>query len=373
MDWVLSEEEAAAGKDGMTAFLRRADSQLRGDGGPIEGFTFLNDAREMLRISREIERDLLESTTRTRLYVGFQNPDKVIREVTRYADLRQSGVTVYAFGEGGPDENTKTASDSWYELEASHRKLENQWYLVIRTPEPVAFVGWEISDESIWGKHGISHPDKRFVGFVSQDARIVHPIAGHLDIVRASRGTRRTASGTVSPGAPASGSVRDFAASLAPRRLGLLVDDGKREQVQRVFDSFVRAEAIPKCDIYLYDLASASYLLDPYPSQEDREPFTASYVRNAVRRNYLADQMERVPVNGQVFAVLPTGVGFGDLGAWANRLQLDAIVLPAEYERPSLMDRIRGYTVAALREATRAALVIEDPASGPRVLRSGAV
>jgi hypothetical protein len=153
MDWTLSEAEAASGAEGMEAFLRRADSQLRGDGGPIEGFTFLNDAREMLHISREIEGDLLATSSPTRLYVGFQNAGKFELEFKRYRELRRSGVSVFAFGEGEPDTSAVGAADAWYSLPTDHRKLENQWYLVTRKPEPIAFVGWEISDDALWGEH----------------------------------------------------------------------------------------------------------------------------------------------------------------------------------------------------------------------------
>jgi hypothetical protein len=188
-------------------------------------------------------------------------------------------------------------------------------------------------------------------------------VASHLDIVRASNRT-----------VPGGGrSLRDVTASLAPRRIGLLADDGKREHVSRVLDQFASAQPLPQCDLYLYDLASASYLLDPYPYEEAREPLGANYVRNAVRRAYLADRIERLPADGQVMAVLPTGVGFDDLGEWAEQLELDAIVLPAEYERPGLLDRIRGYTVGALRDKTNATVVVDDPESGPRVLRPSAI
>ena len=187
-------------------------------------------------------------------------------------------------------------------------------------------------------------------------------ITGHLDSVRASN----------PPPRPASSSLRDTLAGIRPQRVGMLIDDGKRPHVTRIIDDLCSSDAIPGCDVYLYDLAAASYLLDPYPHSEDKEPFDAAYARAAVRRTYLAAQMERIPADGQVRGILPTGVGFSDLASWSQRLGLDAIVMPSEYERPGLMDQVRGYSISALRKGTKAAIVVADPAGQARVLRSAA-
>lgn len=365
MDWGLSESEAAApGSSGIAAFMDRLQIQLSGGGAPIEGFSFLSDAKEMLRISREIEAHWLAGPAPSAVYVGFQNSGKFELETDRYGKISRRGVPVYAFGEGQP-QSSQNGDTVWFDLPTNHRKLENQWYLVARNPEPVAFVGWEVSDDSLWGQYGATHPEKRFSGFVSQDPRVVLAITSHLDIVRA---TNRL--GANSGEASGDGSLRDLLSGMAPRRLCLLVDDGKRPAVTRVFDSIVSAGPIPNCDLYLYDLASASYLIDPYPRSDDRRPLEAAYVRTAIGRPYLADRMERVPMDGNVFAVLPTGVGFSDLGEWSNRLGIDALVIPSEYEHAGLLDRLRGYELDVLRSATAASVLVSPPTGTPRVLRS---
>lgn len=364
MDWRLSESEAAApGSGGMTSFMARLQRQLRSGGAPIEGFSFLSDAREMLRISREIEAEWVSGPAPSAVYVGFQNDAKFELETDRYREIKRRGVSVYAFGEGNP-QSAENGATAWFSLPRDRRNLENQWYLVARAPQPVAFVGWEVSDDSLWGRHGATHPDKRFAGFVSQDPRVVLAITSHLDIVRASNRP-----GSNSGEASRDGTLRELLSGTAPRRLGLLVDDGKRPAVNRVLNSVVNAGPIPNCDLYLYDLASASYLVDPYPRSDDRRPLDAAYVRAAIGRPYLADRMEQIHADGSVFGILPTGVGFSDLGEWSNRLGLDAVVIPGEYEHAGLMDRLRGYTLDALRSATGASVLISHPMGAPRLLR----
>lgn len=364
MDWALTEEEARSGEEGVRSLLRRFQGQSSSLDSALEGSTFLSDGQEMLRISRVFENRLLASDASGTLYVGFQNALKLEHEVERYRAIRQAGVQVFAFGEAAPDPAPAGAVDAWYGLPRDLHRLENQWYLVMRRPEPYAFVGWEVSDEPLWGEHGVTYPGKRFVGFVSEDPRLVMGISGHLDSVRASN----------PPPAPSSSSssLRDTLAAIQPQRVGMLVDDGKRSHVTRILDDFCGATAIPGCDLYLYDLAAASYLLDPYPHAEDRDPFDATYARTAVRRKYLADQMERIPADGQVRGILPTGVGFSDLASWSQRLDLDALVIPAEYESPGLMDQVRGYSISALRKGTRAAIVVSDSSGSARVLRPAA-
>lgn len=365
MHWRLSESEAAAaGSIGIAAFIDRLQVQLRNGGDPIEGFSFLSDAREMLRISREFEAEWMAGPAPSAVYVGFQNHEKFELESDRYGEIKRRGVSVYAFGEGQP-EGVQRGATTWFSLPTDRRNLENQWYLVARTPEPVAFVGWEVSDDSLWGQHGATYPDKRFAGFVSQDPRVVLAITSHLDTVRASNRP-----GSISDEASGDGSLRDVLSGMAPRRLGLLVDDGKRSAVTRVLNSIVSAGPIPNCDLYLYDLASASYLVDPYPRSDDRRPLEAAYVRSAVGRPYLAARMEQIHADGNVFAILPTGVGFDDLGEWSDRLGLDAVVIPGEYEHAGLMDRLRGYTLDVLRSSTGASVVISPPAGAPHLLRS---
>jgi len=360
MDWELRESEALGGAEGMEAFLRRLEGAYRDQGGPLEGFTFLSDAREMLRISREIEESLLKQWSRSTLYVGFQNSEKFSKERARYERLRSGDVSVHAFGEGTPDGAMRRAADGWYSLPANHRKLENQWYLVTKRPSPIAFVGWEISDEMLWGREGVSHPDKQFVGFVSEDPRVVQAIVGHLNTVRASR------QGNTNAG----GSLREVIADLAPRRILVPVDDGRRPEVGRSFRRLVQAGVLEGCDVYLYDLAAASYFIDPYPHVEDRRPFDVDYIRNAVRREYLASQMEQVEAAGPVLAILPLRVGFGEMGRWVRRQEIDLVLLPQEFEEPGLMDRLKRNTVSALREAANVTVLLDGEAGTPRVLES---
>jgi hypothetical protein len=127
-------EEAAAG---VAELLARAQEEL---GGPLLGARFLYDARQMLAATREIEQAV--SAPGTTLYVGFQRADKLDGEAPIYRSLTRQGVQVIAFGTGTP---TEVPEVHWVRLPENHDALENQWFLVTETPEPIAFVGFETS------------------------------------------------------------------------------------------------------------------------------------------------------------------------------------------------------------------------------------
>ena len=141
----------------------------------LPGTRFTYDAREMLRATREIEAAVRGGG---RLWVGFQNATKLDHEASRYADLTASGAEVVAFGSGRP--LRAGMSPRWIELEASTVRLENQWFLVTTDPEPIAFVSWEVSDPALFGVGGISAPEKEFVGFVTDDSRVIAALVSHL-------------------------------------------------------------------------------------------------------------------------------------------------------------------------------------------------
>jgi len=128
----------------------------------------------MLGYTRQIERALVVAEAAGPLYVGFQTVTKVPGETARYRRLRQEGVNVRGFGEGAIDSADRYGLRGRTALTPDHERLENQWFLVSLAPEPIAFVGWEISAEDRWGRDGITAPGKCFAGFIT-DVGFAHP------------------------------------------------------------------------------------------------------------------------------------------------------------------------------------------------------
>lgn len=152
----------------------------------LTGTRFTYDPHEMLRATREIEDTL---TGGGRLWVGFQNAPKLEHEVPRYARITASGAHVVAFGTGTP-ELPESVRLRWVQVEPSIQRLENQWFLVTTEPEPIAFVSWETSGPDRFGQGGISAPQKTFVGFVSDDRRVVDELVTYLQQVASERTAR---------------------------------------------------------------------------------------------------------------------------------------------------------------------------------------
>ena len=369
MDWKLSSEANADSGAALASFLQRLDGVFRpnDDTEPLRGFTFLYNAREMLDVSREIERGIGESAQGADLYVGFQNADKFEAELPRYRSLKAAGAEVYAFGEGEAPSGSDDAATQWTSLAQDHLLLENQWYLVAMRPSPVAFVGWETSDAALWGRHGATHLDKSFIGFVSDDFRAVQGIIEHLDDVRTA--TRRDI-----PTATATATATDFdslarvVSELGLKNILVFADDGKRAFLERSLDTVQASPASAALDVYVYDLASASYLVDPYKWEDDRRPLTSDYVERVLNRSYLAETVRRLAGSAKsARALLAPGIGFRQLGGWVEKQLFDAVLVPAEFGKPGFLDRIGGFTTNELRRLG-VTTIVEEPDGSLRVL-----
>ncbi len=180
MDWTFPDNDDDRRAQGISEIAERIVAET--DDPQLSGTRFTYDAREMLRATRDIEASLARGG---KLWVGFQRAAKLDHEVDRYRELSNAGAEVVTFGTGEPAE----ASDigvRWVGLEPSTSRLENQWFLVTTAPEPIAFVSWEISDPARFGEGGISAPHKRFVGFVTDDRRVIDLLVSHLEGVTAS-------------------------------------------------------------------------------------------------------------------------------------------------------------------------------------------
>ena len=178
MDWHRGD-----GGDGVGQLLERLVAELGGP--PPAGTRTLPASRELLRAAREIEAACAEAPAAAELLVGFQRAERLAEEAARYRDLVAAGVAVTAFGQGLP--GRPPPGLRWVELGADRTALVNQWFLVLRGARPLAMVAFETTagGPERFGRGGLRDPDRTWSGFVSDDARVVGAIAGHLDEVAA--------------------------------------------------------------------------------------------------------------------------------------------------------------------------------------------
>jgi len=171
MDW--SFPESTSDDEALDEISERMREDFGRDS--IAGSRITYDSMEMLEATRHIE----EAVGRgNRLLVGFQTVEKLAAEANRYNALATSGVEIIGFGTGTAPSGLDGIS--WIELEPDRRAVENQWFLVILEPEPLAFVGYETSDPQLFGLRGISDPQKRFAGFVSDDPQLAQALYDYL-------------------------------------------------------------------------------------------------------------------------------------------------------------------------------------------------
>ena len=356
MEWtVLESDITAEDPSGVEGFIIRLDEELRRNtSSPIEGFRFLESGKEMLRITREIENASLSDNSDSTLYVGFQRGEKLANELDRYRRLQASGVRVVGFGHGGEEQALSDVTEQWVDLDLDVKAFENQWYLVTLSPTPILFIGWETSPPDMFGKGGISADGKKFQGFISTDGRVVDAAIGLLERVRRRHG-------------PKLGMSMDQLAKelkFPIRRMMMVTDDGKQAELGIMRRDIAEFASKKSASILLYDLSAASYLVSPYPSQaHEKEMKRALNTKELTRfgRRYLAEQLNGLKDLGEESgAILPTGHGFGHLAEWAERENIDMIVIPDSLVTPGLIDRIKGYTMKILREHTDLPVLIYD-------------
>jgi hypothetical protein len=360
IDWRLKNSEVnPVDTHGIGGFLKRLEMAAAPGERSLKGFRFLQDAAEMLRFTREIEREITNSGAGGPLYVGFQNAAKLEKEAGRYRRMRANGVTVYGFGEGEPPNEWADGLADWTALEPDYSLLQNQWLLVTPTPNPIAFVGWEVSPDELWGRGGISSAGKAFAGFVSDDARAVAVIVDHLEDVRLGRDSSKSPDGQIA----------DLISDLRPRRIVALTDEGGRPFLKRALPKIAEAGGQTGADIYLYDLSAASYLVSPYPDDDDRwhKPQTSQALRRALGRPALADEVEAASSGGaKVKGILPYKIGFGHLLEWCAKEAIDTVVVPVEFTQPSLIERLQGISLQTLTEQkSNVTIIVDDPVRGP--------
>ena len=347
MEWtILDSDKTPQDTSGVEGFIQRMDHTLTSGGPPLEGFKFLNSGAEMLRITREIEKEALAREGAEALYVGFQTAEKLHIETDRYRRINQSGVTVVGLGQGKASDQSAQTLEQWVDLPHDTRAFENQWYLVTRGPVPILFVGWETSGTEMFGQGGISTPGKYFKGFVSSDLRVIEASIGHLERVRRQSG----------PSQPMPIEKLTEEIPFPVSRVMVVTDDGQSPNLAELRQVGARFATQRFASVVLFDMSAASYLTSPYPSGELEREWDRVIDKNEARmigRHRLVSQLEELEAQGlSAGVVLPSGHGFEQMAERAEKGDVDLIMIPSSLVRPGLFDRIKGYTLKVLMENT---------------------
>lgn len=341
MDWSYPRSATAeANADGMEELFARLAAELAGP--PLSGTRFLYDDREMMRATREIE-----LAAAGRLLVGFQRAEKLERERSTYATIAARGVDVIAFGAGRPDE---VDGVRWVEVPLDVRELETQWFLVVSEPEPLAFVSYDLSPLERFGIGGVSDPERRFAGFVSQDPRVIDALVSHL------MGVAGSGPGRGAPLPPDIVRVVEGSSQIL-----VATDDVADGPSSGARTGALGVAAAVGADLVLYDRSAESYFVDPYPFPETAEgdhPLEEREVRS-LGRAYLADQIREAREAGvQARAWLPRGRGPKGMAEFLARHPAGVVVLPDTIANPSLFDRVRGDVLGRWIDAVRVPVLL---------------
>tara|TARA_B100000029_G_scaffold142210_1_gene137374 strand:+ start:2281 stop:3399 length:1119 start_codon:yes stop_codon:yes gene_type:complete len=331
LEWKLNTH----GEKGIQDFLLDMESKVRGDGLPIRGFQFLKDTKQMLDLTREIELEALRTPEQTTLHVGFQNNEKLVNELVRYKELVASGTSVIAYGTGEFKDGFDDACSQWKEIKPSMLRAENQWFLTIDKPNPILFIGWELS-ESIFGQGFLSDPGKIFQGFVSDDVRLVESFNRYLNTVELDSESARQ-------------SIESPPESSNSKSIIFLTQDKLDDKFPFQDDDFIQSSAKLckrlNASAILYDLSAASYFVKPGPPGYDpmKSPPIATDDFTWLGRKFISEQAEKFEYLGVSTSImLPGKSGFDFLSEKVDEMNAELVVIPRYFESPGLMDRLVG-------------------------------
>lgn len=361
MDWTYPD---GAGDSGIFEIGRRLAEAL---GRAPDATRFTYDPRAMLRTTREIEHASLGG----RLLVGFQAAAKFDLEAQRYRALLAAGTHVIAWAAGSRAAAPGLEALDYRALPADTRRLENQWFLVSETPQPVAFVSYELGDPSTFGVGGAASPGKRFVGFVSDDPGVVEllirslqsigapsapaepvlPSAAAIELVRASdvlmeravAGAGATAGAVVV--AVGRGADRPaFIAALALAR--------SESRTMVIVDRSAEGFGSPYHDLRGDDAGrpSPDRLFDVAAARREGRGALISYLEAAAAAGVTA---------GGWF---PTAAGAAGLAEAGRRFGGAIVVVPSDVGRPSFAERLRGMAADRLGVALGLPLLVAGDA-----------
>lgn len=358
MNWTYP---AGAGDAGIYEIGRRLAVHL---GRMPDATSFTYDPRQMLRITRRVER----AARGGRLLVGFQRAAKFDLEVERYHDLLSAGTVITVFAHGRPE----VCPDGLDYREVPHdvRRLENQWFLISRSPEPVAFVSWELGDEQAFGVGGAAAEGKHFVGFVSDDPDVVAALAAALEAVQGltppPAATRPVPSPEVDELAARVRAVDPPTMDAHPGAVVVPVGRGNSDDAVRLALAIGLAESRA---VVLVDRSSEGLFSSPYASMRADDSLRPR--RDALFDAAIAGREGRAETATAIAAAgvlgvecggwFPTAAGAEGLSIAARQFGGAVLVLPESVHRPGIGERIRGMSIQSLERLGLALVIAHRP------------
>jgi anti-sigma factor RsiW len=143
-------------------------------------------------------------------------------------------------------------------------------------------------------------------------------------------------------------------------------DDGLDPAYQATREAAFAVAAREGARLVLFDRSPELYLLDPYERARGnggpRSSLLSQRAAGRAGRPYLADQLAEARQLGLDGAAAWVARGHGPdaLAAACEVLEAERVVLPAVLATPSLIDRVRGHTLAAFRRRVPARITLAD-------------
>jgi hypothetical protein len=349
MDWTYP---ARAGDAGIFEIGRRIAEQL---GRMPDATNFTYDAREMLRITRRVER----ASKGGRLFSGFQVAKKYDLEEKLYSELAEAGTEVVVYGTGQPSIDIQGVE--WRELEADTRKLENQWFLISDAPEAIAFVSWETSDPATFGVGGAATEGKRFVGFVSDDPDVVSELVRALTSVKGLPPQQKAEPEARKLSDRATGIAADVANVSAPKvdagPGAVLVTVGRHDTKAALRTAMAIAKSEGR-ELVIVDRSSEGLFSSTYAAtraDDELRPkpdalFDASVARRE-GRGETADALDAAESLGvKAGGWFANAAGADGLRTAVRQFKGALLVVPGATKEPGIGERLRGMTIANLEK-----------------------
>lgn len=319
--------------------------------------SFTYDARQMMRITRRIESAARGGT----LLTGFQSAAKFDVESLRYHELVDAGTEVTVFATGQPSQ--ELGGVEYREVAPGTRRLENQWFLVSRSPKPVAFVSWELGDPGLFGIGGATTEGKHFVGFVSDDPEVVEILVNELTGIEGIAPSSKQAKSQAPAPAPdpqALAIIAEVERTNAPSSgapAGAVVVPIGRGNSRHALDlaiAIAKAEARP---LVLVDRSGEGLFSSPYAAvraDDELRPkrdelFNASIARREGRAETAAAITAAELLGVTAGGWFPTSSGIDGLKEALRQFAGSLLVVPGSAQKPGIGERIRGMTMDSLR------------------------
>lgn len=204
-------------------------------------------------------------------------------------------------------------------------------------------MGYETSDATVYRQGTAGNAQRTWRGFVTDERRVINHLIAELE------------QSVTSPPDP------------GQWYLAATADDDARYDATRT--AALAAAQRDGTGLVLYDRTTESWLTTPYPRgpwSDDDDAMSAAWRMTPERldslgRRYLADQVRAARRAGvAAVAHMADDTGADALLEAIDRYKPSVVFLPSHLSEPSLLDRVRGNTIAALTRDVVATVQIVD-------------